>query len=169
MAQEAAYAIVYAELKRCAQRQKGLAPGSSLTSTALVHELFLRLNRQQVGRVQNRAHFFALAARAMRQIIVDYARRRHAAKRGGNAEFTDAEKGLDVSHDSAEQALELDAALTKLAGQQPDLARVVEWHFFGGLSFGEIGAELGRHERSIERDWALARALLRESMHGSPG
>lgn len=165
-AQDAVYTTLYDELKRCAQRMK-IAPGSSMTSTALVHELFLRLNQRHVV-IHNRAHFFALAARAMRQIIVDHARRHYSLKRGGDAQFTDAEKGLNISAESAEQALELDAALTQLAGRNRDLAQVVEWHFFAGLSFSEIGVALGRHERTVQHDWALARALLQESMRAAP-
>ncbi|QBB69546.1 sigma-70 family RNA polymerase sigma factor [Pseudolysobacter antarcticus] len=168
-AQDVVYTTLYDELKRCAQRLKHTAPGSSLTSTALVHELFLRLNQRCVVKIQNRAHFFALAARAMRQIIVDHARRHRSIKRGGGAEFTDAEKGLNMGADSAEQALELDAALTRLASRDADLARVVEWHFFAGLSFKEIGVALGRHERTVQHDWTLARALLQESMLAAPG
>ncbi|HEX6832666.1 MAG TPA: ECF-type sigma factor [Rudaea sp.] len=167
-AQDAAYALVYAELKRCAQRQKHAMPGSSLTSTALVHELFLRLNRRGVAKIHSRAHFFALAARAMRQIIVDHARERGRLKRGGGVEFTDGH-AIDVGEKSAEQALELDAALTRLASRDAELARIVEWHFFGGLTFGDIGAELGRHERTIEREWALARVMLHELMIGRTG
>jgi RNA polymerase sigma factor (TIGR02999 family) len=162
-AQEAAYAAVYDELKRCAMRQKRLAPGSSMTSTALVHELFPRLTQRRVAALENRSHFFALAARAMRQIIVDSARRSTAVKRGGQADFTDAITA-ELGMQCREQALELDAALTRLQQRDADLARIVEWHFFAGLSFAEIGAEIGRHERSIERDWALARTLLRDWM-----
>jgi RNA polymerase sigma factor (TIGR02999 family) len=167
-AQETAYTLVYDELKRCAQRQRRLAPGSSLTPTALVHELYLRLSERRVGRIDNRAHFFALAARAMRQIIVDHARRRQSQKRGGGVEVTDIDQAMDLSDDSAGQALDLDAALTRLADRDADLARVVEWHFFAGLTFREIGAELGRHERTVYHDWELARALMQESMGGAP-
>jgi len=166
-AQEAAYALVYAELKRCAQRQRHIAPGSSLTSTMLVHELYLRLSTHRLVKIKNRGHFFALSARAMRQIIVDHARHRHSLKRGGGVETTDIDQALDLSGRSAEQALELDSALTKLAEREPELARVVEWHFFAGLTFVEIGAELGRHERTVFHDWELARALLHESMGGA--
>lgn len=166
-AQASVFDLIYDELKRCAQRQRGLAPGSSLTPTVLVHELFLRLNERRVGTIQSRAHFFALASRAMRQIIVDHARRRQSAKRGGGVELTDIDNALDLSDVSAEQALDLDAALTRLADRDADLARVVEWHFFGGLSFKEIGAEIGRHERTVYHDWELARALLQESMSGA--
>jgi len=165
-AQEAVFGLIYDELKRCAQRQRRSAPGSSLTPTALVHELFLRLNQRHVGKIESRAHFFALAARAMRQIIVDHARRRQSAKRGGEIEITDIDNAQDLGIHSAEEALDLDAALTSLAEREPHLARVVEWHFFAGLSFREIGVELGRQERSVHHDWEFARALLQESMIG---
>lgn len=167
-AREAAYAAVYAELKRCAQRQKRLAPGSSLTSTAIVHELFLRLNRQHGAHVESRAHFFALAARAMRQIIVDHARRRQSRKRGGDVEIAALDGITEPGVAGAEQALALDAALDRLARRDPDLARIVEWHFFAGLSFREIGEELARHERTVYHDWELARAFLQESMREAP-
>jgi RNA polymerase sigma factor (TIGR02999 family) len=162
-AQDAVFTLIYDELKRCALRQRQVVPGSSLTPTALVHELFLRLNQQRVVQIQSRAHFFALAARAMRQIIVDHARRRASVKRGGGVEHTDVAT-LDLATATAEQALELDAALTTLAARDADLARLVEWHFFAGLSFDDIAAELGRHERTVRRDWELARACLQQSM-----
>ena len=162
-AQATAYALVYEELKRCARRQKAFAPGSSLSPTALVSELYLRLSGHRTDRIRNRSHFFALAARAMRQIVVDHARRRASVKRGGVAEHTDVAT-LDLATATAEQALELDAALTTLAGRDADLARLVEWHFFAGLTFEEIADELGRHERTVRRDWELARACLQQSM-----
>lgn len=166
-AQESAYALVYDELKKCAQRQRGVVPGSSLTPTALVHELFLRLNTQRATKIHNRVHFFSLAARAMRQIVVDHARRRASIKRGGGADVTDIDNALDVGERTAEEALDLDAALTQLNERDPDLARVVEWHFFAGLTFKEIGEELGRHERTVYHDWELARSVLQESMRDS--
>jgi RNA polymerase sigma factor (TIGR02999 family) len=165
-AQESVFVLIYDELKRCALRQRRSAPGSSLTPTVLVHELFLRLSQRHVGKIESRTHFFALAARAMRQIIVDHARRRQSAKRGGGIEITDIDDAPELSIHSAEEALDLDAALTRLAERNPDLARVVEWHFFGGLSFREIGTELGRQERAVHHDWEFARALLQESMVG---
>lgn len=167
-AQEAAYALVYGELKRCAQRQKNAAPGSSLSSTALVHELFLRFNQRRVAKIHSRTHFFALSARAMRQIIIDHARLHQRLKRGGGVEFTGGDSSLNLSDKSADQAIELDAALNRLSERDPDLARIVEWHFFAGLSFGDIGTELGRHERTVEREWALARVLLQQFMVETP-
>jgi RNA polymerase sigma factor (TIGR02999 family) len=163
-AQETAYGLLYAELKRCAVRQRHISPDVSLSSTALVHELFLRLQQRRMMKIDNRAHFFGMAARAMRQIIVDYARQRGAIKRGGKAIMTDADGALEMDAAVAAQALELDDALNKLAVRDADLARIVEWHFFAGLSFSEIGEQLGRHQRTVERDWALARVLLRQSM-----
>ena len=161
---EAAYASIYDELKRCARRQRGVGPGASLSATALVSELYLRLSQSRLGAIRDRGHFFALAARAMRQIIIDHARRKQSAKRGGAAPHDDIDAAFDVSEETAQQALELDAALTGLAEHDADLARVVEWHFFAGLSFKEIGAELDRHERTVRHDWELARAVLQRMM-----
>jgi RNA polymerase sigma factor (TIGR02999 family) len=160
-AQDAAYALVYEELKRSAKRQGSLLPGSSLTPTALVSELYLKLTQNKLGRIENRRHFFALAARAMRQIAVDHARQRMRLKRGGDLVRTD---GEDLGTMTAEQTLDLDIALTELSRRDAELAQIVEWHFFAGLTFEDIGAELGRHERTVRRDWELARAYLRKAM-----
>jgi RNA polymerase sigma factor (TIGR02999 family) len=162
-AQDAAYAMVYDELKRCARRQSAIVQGSTLSPTALVSELYLKLKGGHVERIQNRSHFFALAARAMRQITVDHARHRSRAKRGGGVEHRAVDTG-DLGATTAEQTLELDAALTDLGQRDPDLVRLVEWHFFAGLTFQEIGNELGRHERTVRHDWELARAWLRRAM-----
>ena len=162
---DAAYAIVYDELKRSARRQSALTPASSLSPTALVNELFVKLCEQHVARIHNRRHFFALAARAMRQITIDHARHRTRVKRGRGIQHQSIDTA-DLGAATAEQALELDAALTALARRDGDLARVVEWHFFGGLTFQEIADELGRHERTVRHDWELARACLRQAMDG---
>jgi len=163
-AQDAAYALVYGELKKCAQRQRAAVPGSSLTPTALVHELFLRFNDQRVAKIENRVHFFSLAARAMRQIVVDHARRRASFKRGGDVEVVDIDQALEIADRTCEEALDLDEALTRLGERAPDLVRLVEWHFFAGLTFKEIAATLGRHERTVFHDWELARSVLQENM-----
>jgi RNA polymerase sigma factor (TIGR02999 family) len=162
-AQDAAYALVYDELKRCARRQSGLQQGSSLSPTGLVSELYLKLRIGSVGRIENRRHFFALAARAMRQITIDHARHRSRSKRGGGAEnFT--VNTSDLGATTAEEALELDAALDALGKRDPALAQLVEWHFFAGLTFQDIADELGCHERTVRHDWELARAYLRKAM-----
>jgi RNA polymerase sigma factor (TIGR02999 family) len=163
-AREAAYAAVYEELMRRARNLRRRSPDVSLTATELVHELFLRLDGARAARIASRAHFYALAARAMRQIVVDHARRRQSRKRGGQIVFTGGDRAGEIGVASAEQALELDAALTELTRHDADLARVVEWHFFAGLSFREIGAELHRHERTVFHDWELARAWLKGAM-----
>jgi RNA polymerase sigma factor (TIGR02999 family) len=168
-AQETAYGLVYSELKKCAQRQRGKMPGISLSATALVHELFLRFQAQKEHlSVQSRAHFYSIASRAMRQIVIDHARRRGSVKRGGEMEKADSSAVLTVGQDLAENALDLDAALVRLEARDPDLARIVEWHFFGGLTFKEIGEELGRNPRTVFDDWELARSLLQKFMHYSP-
>jgi RNA polymerase sigma factor (TIGR02999 family) len=162
-AQDEAYAVVYDELKRCARRQSALAHGSSLSATALVNELYLKLRAGRVDHIQNRRHFFALAARAMRQITIDHARHRTRAKRGGGLEHVEVDTS-DLGASTAEQTLELDAALSHLSLRDPDLAQLVEWHFFAGLTFQDIADELGRHERTVRHDWELARAYLRQAM-----
>jgi RNA polymerase sigma factor (TIGR02999 family) len=167
-AQDAAYQLVYDELKRCARRQSSLTPGSSLSPTALVSELYLKLSEKRVARIDNRRHFFALASRAMRQIMVDNARHRTRLKRGRGVVHTTVDTA-DLGATTAEQALELDAALTDLGRRDADLVRVVEWHFFGGMTFQEIGDELGRHERTVRHDWELARACLRAAMDRKTG
>jgi len=103
----------------------------------------------------------------MRQSTVDHARRRHRAKRGGGAEHVEIDT-RDLGAESADAALELDAALDDLARRDPDLARIVEWHFFAGLTFQEIADETGRHERTVRHDWELARAVLRRAMGAEP-
>ena len=163
-AEDAAYAMVYDELKRCARRQSGLAAGSSLSPTALVSELYLKLRSGKVERVHSRRHFFALAARAMRQITIDHARQRSRAKRGGGLDPASVDTS-DLGATTADETLDLDAALTDLARRDPDLAQVVEWHFFAGLTFQDIADELGRHERTVRHDWELARACLRRAMN----
>jgi len=165
-AQDAAYALVYEELKRCARRQSALPHASSLSPTAIVSELYLKLRAGHLERIQNRRHFFALAARAMRQIVIDHARQRSRVKRGGGVDHVEVDT-QDLGASTADETLELDAALTKLTQRDPDLAQVVEWHFFAGLTFQDIADELGRHERTVRHDWELARAYLRRQMgHG---
>jgi RNA polymerase sigma factor (TIGR02999 family) len=159
-----AYALVYAELKRRARRSLHGAGPATLTPTALVHEVYLRFSERDRSPLRDRTHFYALAARAMRQILVDRARRRCAGKRGGGAPVTDLDAALTLHGGDIERTLELDAALRTLEQRDPDLARLVEWHFFAGLAFHEIAGETGRHERTVRRDWELARAFLQREM-----
>ena len=162
-AQDAAYALVYDELKRCARRQGAAQNGAAFTPTALVSELYLKLQLGNLGRIANRRHFFALAARAMRQITIDDARRRASSKRGGGVDDFEVNTS-DLGATTAEQTLDLDAALNALFKRDPDLGRLVEWHFFAGLTFQDIADELGCHERTVRHDWELARSYLRRAM-----
>lgn len=164
-AAQSAYDLVYAELKRRARNSlRSARPGDTLTPTALVHEVYVRFSEREAQPLRDRTHFYALAARAMRQILVDHARRRHASKRGGGAHITDIDEALSLHGGDVERTLELDRALRTLESRDPELARLVEWHFFAGLNFHEIARETGRHERTVRRDWELARAFLQREL-----
>ena len=163
--------VVYAELRRQARRAlRREAAGHTLQPTALVHEAYLKLVDQRPDRWQGRAQFFGVAARCMRQVLVDAARTRRAAKRGGGARaitLGDAEGLVAAPSGGGEAAgddvLALDEALTRLAALDPDQARIVELRYFAGLSIEESAAALGISPATLKRRWALARAwLLRE-------
>lgn len=153
------FTAVYAALRALAHRHLRKNGGNTLNTTALVHEAWLKLVRGESD-FESRAHFFAVAATAMRQIIVDHARRRHASKRGGHARVTSS--GLsNVGVDSnIEELLAVDAALTKLEALDARLARVVEWRFFAGLEEAEIARALDVDVRTVRRDWRKARAFI---------
>lgn len=156
---------LYEELRAIAHRQIARrSNGVTLETTGLVHEAYLRVvDRAQPG-VHDRAHFLALASLAMRHVLVDRARARERTKRGGDqGRITFDEERIAVD-DRPEALLELDAALTWLAGLEPRLARVVECRFFGGLTEEEIAEALGVRVRTVQRDWAKARMLLRREL-----
>lgn len=154
--------IVYEELRAIAHRhlaRRGQA--ETLVTTALVHEAYLRLVDQSGARWRDRAHFFALASVAMRHVLVDRAKAHAALKRGCVCQkitFDDDTVGVD---DQAQSLLEIDDALSRLAAVAPRLARIVECRFYGGLSQEEIAEALGITVRTVERDWAKARMILR--------
>ena len=152
--------VVYAELRRIAQRQlRKERPEHSLTPTALVHEAYMKLIDQHRVQWQNRAHFFAIAAHLMRRILVDHARARGTAKRGAAATVT--LEGLDTASTPVDfDVVALDLALDKLGRVDPRQSRLVEMRFFGGLTVDEIAAALGVAPITVKRDWALARAWL---------
>ena len=160
-------ATLYQELHTMARRQLAGQQGHTLDATSLVHEAYLKLIGRGTGAAQfdDRAHFFAYAASAMRSVVVDYARQRLAQKRGGDLHRVtelpdDVEGGLRLDEDM----LGLDTALTKLAGVDAKLAQVVELRYFAGLSEQEIAELLKRSERSIRRDWQKARLFLLSAM-----
>jgi RNA polymerase sigma factor (TIGR02999 family) len=156
--------LVYEELRRIARRQMDRQnPGHTLQTTALIHEAYLRLVDQQNAQWQNRAHFFAVAATAMRQILVDYARARHAAKRGGAALAVSLDEAAVASDERAAELVALDDALEELAAVDRRKCQVVELRYFGGLSVEETAEVLKVSPETVARDWRLARTwLLRE-------
>ncbi len=163
-ATDALVPIVYEELKRLAhQRLRAAGAGATLCTTELVHEAFLRLAHDPGAGWQSRAHFFGAAARAMRQVLTDFARRRGAAKRGRGWQrisLSDAEATLQVE---LEELLALDSALNQLDALNERLRRVVELRFFGGVPEHEVAEMLGVTPRTVERDWVKAKLfLLRE-------
>jgi len=160
--------LVYGELHQLARRyMAGEASGHILQTTALVHEVYLRLVDFREISWQNRAYFFGVCARLMRQILVDFARSRRRLKRGGESPQVSLDEALVVSREAPTNLLALDEALNALAELEPRKSRVVELRFFGGLSVEETAEVLSVSEETILRDWRLAKAwLLREMSEG---
>lgn len=153
--------LVYDELRRLAARfLRRERPGQTLQPTALVHEVYLRLLQDSHLSWQNRAHFFGIAARSMRQILVERARARGAAKRGGGQIRVTLDPELMLAAPQPLDLEVLDDALTRLAALDEDLARVVEIRFFGGLSIEEAAEALHVSPATVKRRWSLARAWL---------
>jgi RNA polymerase sigma factor (TIGR02999 family) len=156
--------LVYNELRRMAgaymQRER---PGHTLQATALVHEAYMRLVGQE--KAQNRAHFFAIAAHTMRQVLLDYARRRHADKRGGaGARKVDLDAELFVAAEALEDVLAIDEALGRLEQIDPRQSRLVELRFFAGLDVEEAAEVMGVSPTTIKREWRSAKAWLQREL-----
>ena len=167
-AEEALIALVYVELHRLALlRLKAERPGHTLQPTALVNEAYLRLCRSREIDWQNRAHFYCVAARIMRQILVDYARQHNAQKRNEGTSAIPLEQAISISSAQSLTALEVDDLLRRLALVSERQAQVVEMRFFGGMSEEEVAAILGKSVRTIRRDWLMARAWLHEQLNPS--
>jgi RNA polymerase sigma-70 factor (ECF subfamily) len=162
--------LVYQELRALAHGQlRAERAGHTLQSTALVHEAYLRLVKQGPPEVQNRAHFFGVAARLIRQILVDYARSHGASKRGA-AHRVELEEGLGIPGKAAVDVLALDEALNELAKRDEQQSRVVELRFFGGLTLEETSKVLGISSATVKRDWKMAKAwITREIRRGEDG
>jgi RNA polymerase sigma factor (TIGR02999 family) len=153
--------IVYAELRRRAHRYMGRERSDhSLQTTALVHEAYLRLVDYKKVRWQNRAHFFAVSARMMRRILVDYARARGYQKRGGQTQRLSLDEALIVSRERSADLVALDDALAILSGIDPRMSQVVELRFFGGLSVEETAEVLRISTDTVTEDWKLAKSWL---------
>lgn len=157
--------MVYTELRRVARaRLRSERVGHSLQTTALVHEVYLRLVDIDRLTFENRAHFFAIAARLMRQILVDHARRQRATKRGGGETMLTLEDVSPSASPNLVDVIALDVALDDLAQVDARLCRVVELKFFAGLNINETAAALDVSSATVERDWAVAKAWLHERL-----
>ncbi len=164
------FPLVYDELRAAAARALGREHGARpLQATELVHEAYLRLAGPAHGAVHDRSHFVAVAARAMRQVLIDQARRRRAGRRGADAVHVTLGDGDAAIATSDDELLSLDDALVRLARLDARLREVVELRFFGGLTERETAATLGVTERTVQRDWARARAWLHKEIYPTAG
>lgn len=163
------FSVLYGELRAIAHRQLRGAPAEkTLSTTALVHETYLKLSHGAGWTARDRSHFFSLAARAMRMILVDQARSRTRARRGGGRRPLDLD-AVDVPvEERAADLVALDEALGKLGALDEELAQIVEWRFFAGLSVEEIAEMSGRSARTVKRHWQAARAFLYQEL-ATPG
>jgi RNA polymerase sigma factor (TIGR02999 family) len=172
--------MVYTELRAIAAKHlRSERPGHTLQPTALANEAYLRLRGLGDVPWHDRAHFFAIASRIMRRILVDHARASMAQKRGAGSPMVQLSEGLDAGLDvglhggaapamDAAQLIDLDRALDQLAVQEPRLSRLVELRFFGGLRIEEVSSLLGCSPRTAKRDWAFARAWLLHRLRDDP-
>ena len=160
--------LVYEELRRLAHHyMEGQRPNQTLQTTALVNEAYLRLADQTNPSWQNRAHFFAVAARAMRQIVVDYARSQRSQKRGGGALKVELDEVAIVSPEQSQEIVDLHEALERLATLDSRKAQVVELKYFGGLNYDEMAEVLKISRVTVRRDWEFARLWLYTELHGA--
>lgn len=167
-AAERLFTAVYRDLHRIAARQLREQP-NAMATTSLVHEAYFRLARPESLALTDRQHFYAVAARAMRQILIDHARQRFAQKRGSGAEASELEAAAGVADPTAAgpNVLALDAALQQLEGMDARLANLVELRFFGGLTLDEAADAAGMSRTTVKRDWRRARAFLHAAL-GEP-
>lgn len=165
LARDKLMSVVYEELHRLAQKyMRRESPGHTLQTSALVNEAFVKLVDQRNVRWQNRAHFYGIAAQLMRRILVDHARSRHRAKRGGGARVVSFNDALLVSDERSAEVVAVHEALERLAEFDSRKSQLVELRFFGGLSIEETAEVLGVSQGTVMRDWTLAKAWLRREM-----
>lgn len=158
--------LIYDELRRIAGAQMARErPGHTLQATAVVHEAYMRLAGDQEIEWQDRSHFFGIAARTMRRVLLDYARQRRAGKRGGEAaRKVDIDADLVISDDRLEDVVALDEVLTRLSAMDEQQGRMVELRFFAGLNVEETASAMGISPRTVKREWRLARAWLEREL-----
>ncbi len=159
-------ALAYEDLRAIAHRRLAVAGDGDLVTTALVHEVYLRLVGSEGGEWQSRAHFYAFASKAMRHILVDHARRTMAQRHGGGAVHLSFDEGTLAADEGFEDVLGVDEALERLAGLHPRMAKLVELRFFGGLTMAEAATVLDTSTRTVEREWTRARAYLLDQLSG---
>ena len=165
-AMDGLFILVYDDLRALARRQLArLRPGETLAPTVLVHELYTRFAARSAPDLVDRSHFLALAARAMRHIVIDYLRRRHARRRDGGVRLPLDSGFASPPETSAVDLIAIDAALDELEALDRRQAKVVEMRFFGGLELNEIAAALDLSERTVKRDWQKARAFLYHALN----
>jgi RNA polymerase sigma factor (TIGR02999 family) len=165
-ASERVFALLYDELRRVAAGQ--LRGEQAMRTTSLVHEAYLKLAQHGAVEVNDRGHFFAVAARVMRQVVIDHVRSRAALRRGGNLQIAslDTTALQAAAEDRGDEVLALDSALDRLADIDAPLAALVEMRFYAGLELAEIASVQDRSERSLKRDWRRARAFLQREIAG---
>jgi RNA polymerase sigma-70 factor (ECF subfamily) len=160
--------LVYQELRRIAHHHMGgQRPDHTLQTTALINEVYLRLADQTNSRWQNRAHFFAVAARAMRQILVSYARNQQAQKRGRGAVRIELDEAALISPEESKEVVDLHEALERLTTLDSRKAQVVELKYFGGLTYDEIAEVLKVSHVTVRRDWEFAKVWLYTELHSA--
>lgn len=162
------FSTVYVELKRIARRQLASRDGQTLDTTGLVHEAYLKLVNPERLQLRDRGHFFVVAAKAMRQIVIDHARRRLAVKRGGGVvEAVTLEENAALDSMTPDTLLRLDHALDQLSGLDQRLAELVEMRFFAGLSIEQIAQAQSLTTRTVHRDWRRAKAFLYDAVQAA--
>lgn len=159
------FGLVYRDLRQIARRQRRGGSSDTLDTTALVHESYLKLSRNSRWSIVDRSHFFALAARAMRQILIDHARHHARDRRGGGLRTLRLDETVIAVEERAAELIALDAALVKLEALDEALARLVEWRFFAGLSLEEIASMTSLSTRTLKRHWQSARAFLYQEIN----
>jgi RNA polymerase sigma factor (TIGR02999 family) len=161
------FEAVYSDLHRIAQRHLNASGPEAARATSLVHEVYLRMARGDGLALNDRTHFFAVASRAMRQIVIDHVRSRHAEKRGGGIDAMSLDSAVvAVAEGRDQELLMLDEALQRLNEVDPRLAQVVELRFYGGLQLEELAEVTGLSSRTLRRDWRKARAFLYHELTG---
>ncbi len=169
-AMDEVFASVYPRLRQIAKSRRRQWQGNhTLDTTGLIHEAYIKVAAQPGSQYSNRGHFFAVAAKAMRQVLINYAEKKNAAKRGGDADHVTLSEADAVAKDAAEELVALNIALKKLEAMSARQGHVVECLFFAGFDIAETAEALNISPATVKRDWSAARAWLYREMHGDSG